>query len=71
MNMSLTVTEASGRRTGQFRNFMRVLKFRAVDFDAGSSIAEQCLCHGFHHAGFARTRWSKEQQIAHRAPRRI
>src|ERR1039458_2734358 len=69
--MSLAMSEISRRRTNQLRNLVRVLKLGAVDLDAGMGIAEQGLCHGFHHASLPRTGRSQKKQVAHRTPRRV
>ncbi len=69
--MRFAVPQIARRRTNQFRNLVRVLKFRAVHFDNCAWIAEQYFRAGFHDARLAGPGWSQEQQIAHRPPRRI
>jgi hypothetical protein len=49
--MCFAVAEITRRRSDQFRNFVRVLKFCAVDFNDGSCISEQSLRSGFDDAG--------------------
>ena len=58
--MSFPVPQIARRRTNQFRNFMRVLEFRAVHFDNRACIAKQNLRSRFHDARLARTRRSQE-----------
>ena len=65
------MAQVSRRRADQFRDFVRVLKFGAVDLDAGAGVAEQRLGHGFDHPGFSRAGGPEEQQIANRSARRI
>src|SRR5215470_6663707 len=47
---------------------MAVLELRAVNLDDCPRIAKERFCHGFHHAGLARTGWSKEKKISHGTP---
>ena len=69
--MRLAMAQVSRRRTDQLGDFVRVLKFGAIDFDAGAGVAEQRLGHGFDHPGFSRAGGPKEQKIANRTARRI
>src|SRR5579864_6022013 len=48
-----------------------MLELGAVNLDAGPRIAEQSLRHGLYHSGLTRSCWSQEQQVSHRASRRI
>src|SRR5580693_2905811 len=69
--MSLAVTEIAWGRADQFRDFVGVLEFRAIDLDDRARIAEQNLGGSLNNAGLARTGRPEKQQIAHRASRRI
>jgi hypothetical protein len=50
---------------------MGVLKLGAVNLDAGMSVAEQGLGHGFDDTGLARPRGPQEQEVAHRPTRGV
>src|SRR5713101_2740231 len=69
--MRLAMTQVARRRADQFGNFVRVLKFGAVNLDAGTGVAEQSLGHGFYDTGFPRAGGPKEQKIANGTARRI
>ena len=58
--MRLAMAEIAGRRADQFGNLVRVLKFGAVDLDAGARVAEQGLRHCFDHPGLSRAGGTKE-----------
>ena len=63
------VSQVSGRRTDQFGDFVRVLKFRAIDFDYRVRVAHQALCQRFHRTGFSRAGRSQKQEVTHRTSR--
>ena len=65
------MAQISRRRADQLGDFVRVLKFSAVDLDAGAGVAEQSFGHGFDHPGFARTGGPEEQKVSNRTARRI
>src|SRR4030095_3975541 len=60
-----TMSEITRRRPDEFRNFVAVLKFRAIDFDEGPRASKQNLSGGFNNPCFARTSRSKEKQVAY------
>src|SRR6201987_2886123 len=69
--MCFAVPQIPRRRTNQFGDLMRVLKLRAVHFDDRAWVPKQYFSGGFHDARLAGTRWTEEQQIAHRPSRRV
>ena len=69
--MRLAVPQISRRRADQLRNFVRVLKFRAIHLDHRARIAKQHFRRRFHDARLARTGRSQEQQVPHRTSRRV
>ena len=69
--MRFAVPQISRRRSDQFRNFVRVLKFRAIHLDHRARISKQHFGGSLDDARLARARRPQEQQIPHRPPRRI
>src|SRR5271157_3001322 len=69
--MSFAMAEIAWGRADEFRDFVRVLKFRAIDFDDQAGIAKENFRGGFHNAGFSGPRGSKKEEVADRASRRI
>ena len=69
--MGLAVAQISWRRTDQFRNFMRVLKLRAVHFNYRSGITEQDFSRCFHHARFSGASGAKKKKISDGPARRV
>src|ERR1035441_1087422 len=54
--MRLPMPQIPRRRSDQFGNLMRMLKFRAVNLDAGPCVPEQSLRHGLDHPRLPRSR---------------
>src|SRR5271167_2142432 len=69
--MRLAMSQVPRGRANQFGNLVGVLKLSAIDLDAGLSVAEQGLGHGFHYPRFARTGRPEEQEIAYGTARSI
>src|SRR6202041_3034170 len=69
--MRFAVPQISRRRPNQFRDFVRVLKFRAIHLDHRARISKQTLGGSFDDARLARARRPQEQQIPYRTPRRV
>ncbi len=69
--MSFAMAQISRRRADQLRNFVRVLKFGAVDLDAGAGIAEQGFRHRLDHPGLTGAGRTEEQKVANWTSRRI
>src|SRR4051812_20877676 len=67
--MRLAMAQISGRRADQLRDFMAVLKLRAVDFHDSPRVAHQNLGKRLHRPGLARAGRTEEQQTAHGAAR--
>ena len=67
----LPVSQVARRRTNQFGDFMGVLEFRAIDFDAGACVAKHRFCHRLHDPGLPGASGSEEQEVSYRAPRRV
>ncbi len=65
------VPEVARRRPDQLGDLVRMLKLRAIDLDARARVAEQRLGQSLDDPGFPRTRRSQEQEVAHRASRRV
>ena len=65
------MAEIAWRRADEFRDFVGVLEFRAVDFDDGAWVSKKYLCRSFHYARFAGAGGSKEEKIADRATRGV
>ncbi len=63
--------QISRRRANQFGNFMRVLKFRAIDLNHGARVAKEDFRSRFHNARLPRTCWPKKQQIPYGAAWRV
>src|SRR5260370_10343437 len=56
--------EITRRRADQLRDFVTVLKFRAIDFDERARAAKQDFCGGFHNSGFSGTGRAQKQQVS-------
>ena len=69
--MGFAVAQVARRRADQLGDFVGVLKFGAVNLDAGARVAEEGLGHGFDDPGFPRAGGAEEQQIANWTSRRI
>jgi hypothetical protein len=69
--MGFAMAEISRRRSNQLGNLMAVLKFSAIDLDAGAGVTEQSFGHGFDDTGFSRASGPEEQEIANGTARRI
>src|SRR5579859_954213 len=69
--MRFAMPQVSRRRANQFRDFVRMLEFRAIHFDHRARVAENHFRRSLHHARFARTCRSQKQQVSHRTPRRV
>src|SRR5260370_42061737 len=69
--MRLAMPQISRRRANQFGNFMRVLKFRAIDLNHGARVAKEDFRSRLHNARLPRTCWPKKQQIPYLAAWRI
>src|SRR5207244_6008058 len=63
------VAQITPRRTDQFRDFVTVLKLRAIDFDKGARTAKKDLGGGFDDSGLYRSRRSQKQEIPTRPVR--
>src|ERR1700723_3661018 len=68
---SFSVPQIARRRPNQFRDFVRVLKFRAIHLDHRARISKQHFGGSFDDARLARAGRPQEQQIPYRTPRRI
>src|SRR5260370_727734 len=62
--MRFAVAEVSRRRRDQFRDFMAVLKLRAIDLDYGSSVLQQRLGGRLDNASFSRARRPEEEKVS-------
>src|SRR5260370_41577875 len=69
--MCFPMSEVSRRRSDQLGNFVRVLKFRAIDLDHGAGVAKEKLGGGLHDPRLPRARRPKEQQVPHGAAWRV
>jgi len=69
--MSFTMPQVSRGRANQFRDFMRMLEFRAIHLDHRARIAKQNFRGSFHDARLARSRGPEKQQVSNWAPGRI
>jgi hypothetical protein len=69
--MSFTMAEIAGRRANQLGDFMRVLKFSAINLDAGARVAKERFGDGLDHASFTRTGGTQKNQVANRTVWRI
>ena len=69
--MGFPVAEIAWRRANQFRDFVGVLKLRAIHFDYRAGVPKQYFRRRFHDTSLSRTRGTKKQQVAHRTARRI
>src|SRR5258705_306028 len=65
-SMRFTVSKISRRRTDQLRDFMTVLKLRAIDLDYGSRILQQGLGSRLNNPSFSGAGRSKEQKVSDR-----
>src|SRR5208337_68131 len=69
--MSFAMPEIAWRRTDEFRDFVGVLEFRAVDFDDQVGIAKENFRGGFDNTGLSGTRGSEKEEVANRTARGI
>src|SRR5713226_2385841 len=69
--MGFAMAQVPWRRPDQLRNLMRMLEFRAIDFDHRSCVSKQNFRRRFHNARLAGPRWSQKQQIPYWPPRRV
>ena len=53
--MCFAVPQIARRRADEFRDFVAVLEFRAINFDHRARISNQAFRDGFHHPRFARS----------------
>src|SRR5580658_2535710 len=58
--------EVSRRRTDQFRDFVAVLKFGAVDLQYRPNVANERLGSGFDQPGLTRASGPQEQKVSYR-----
>src|ERR1700758_2027064 len=65
------VSQVARRRTNQLCNLMGMLKFRTIDLDDSARAAKQDFRRGFDKAGLSGAGGPQEEQIPHRATRRI
>src|SRR5947209_733743 len=68
--MRFAVSQVSWGRADQLRDFMAVLKLRAIDLDYGSRIVQQRLGGGLHDASFSGAGRAEKQKIPNRPPNR-
>src|SRR5947209_4274881 len=64
--MRFAVSQVSRRRPNQLRDFMAVLKLRAINLDYGSRILQQRLGGCLDDASFSRARRPQEEEICDR-----
>src|SRR5438105_13610527 len=69
--MRFAMTQVSGRRADELGNLVAVLKFGAVNLDAGARLAVQGLGHGLDHTRLTRASGAKKQEIAYRVVGRV
>jgi hypothetical protein len=62
----LVVPQITRGRSDQLGDLVAVLKLRAIDLNERARVPEQDLGRSLYHAGFSRSRRSKEQQISDR-----
>ena len=65
------MAEIARRRADEFRDFMRVLEFRAIHFDDQAGIAEEDFRGRFHNTGLSGPRGSEEEEVADWASRGV
>src|SRR6266566_260766 len=68
--MRFAVPQVSWGRPDQLRDFMAVLKLRAIDLDYGSRIVQQRLGGGLDNPGFSGAGRAKKQKVPNRPPNR-
>src|SRR5713101_4421165 len=61
------MSQVPRRRANQFRDFVRMLKLRAVNLNHRIRVAVKRLSRSFDHASLSRTGWSQKQHRADRA----
>ena len=62
-----TMAQVAWRRSDQFRNFVAVLEFGAIDFDYCAGISDHRFGERLDESRFTRSRWTQKQKVADRA----